>query len=169
MCIRDRYFTGDTLSLKVKNMPLKSWDKFQKNNKEERDKKIARGEPYDYKKVGDGIGLLSIYAFSAPDIESYNRFLFKTFKTIHKDATHSLIIDIRGNFGGWPKIASHLFHFISNTYFKTMAKSRLKVSAAFKNNLFKRYPSLRNNGGYIQQRRHYMNINAIISLSLIHI
>ncbi|MFT5165390.1 MAG: C-terminal processing protease CtpA/Prc [Saprospiraceae bacterium] len=155
------YFTSDTSTVEIKNMPYKEWKKFQKDNREEKEIKISKGEPYAYKKIDEGVGLISIYAFFAKDLTNYNLFLSKTFKNIKKDNIHSLIIDIRGNFGGWPKIASRLFHYISNSYFKTMGKSSMKISYAYRNNIFDRMPFLRNNNIFIPQRSHYIDIEAV--------
>ncbi|MFK7903816.1 MAG: hypothetical protein AB8B69_01765, partial [Chitinophagales bacterium] len=95
------YSTGETSFVEVKNMPYKEWKKFQRKHKEEREAKIGIGEPYAYKKIGDGVGLINIYAFRVRSVEDYKLFLHTTFKKIRKDSVHSLIIDVRGNFGGW--------------------------------------------------------------------
>ena len=156
------YFTSETKEVTVENMPYKEWKKFQRDNKEERDQKIAEGKPYSYKKVKDGIGLLNIYAFQASDLQNYKIFLNKTFKEIRSDNIHSLMIDIRGNYGGWPKIASGLFHYISDSYFKTMAKSSLKVSKTYRYNMSSRFPNLKSMLP-ITQRNHYIDINSIMT------
>ena len=157
-----KYFTSDTLEITTRNMNFKKWKKFQKNDREEREIKISIGEPYAYKKIAEGVGVISIYSFSTPNYKGYKLFLLKTFKTIKNDNIHSLIIDIRGNYGGWPKVASSLFHYISDSYFKTMARSSMKVSYAYRNNLTNRYPSLRGARPFIPQRRHYLDIAAIL-------
>ena len=159
------YFTSDTTTAAIKYIPYDKWKKFHKDNREEREKRIASGEPYAYKKNSRGIGLLNIYAFSVANETSYNFFLIKTFKKIKKDSIHSLIIDIRGNFGGWPKIASQLFHYISNTYFKTMAQSSMKVSYPYRKKLYEGNPSLRDKSitVIIPERRHFVDINSIIN------
>lgn len=158
-----KYFMQDTLETVVQNMPLKEWKKFQKNDKEERELLISQGKPYVYKKIKDGIGTLKIYGFLAKDLDMYNHFLLKTFKTIQRDGIHSLIIDVRGNYGGWPKIASELFHYIHNGYFKTMAKSSMKVSYPYRNYFYDRYPNLRTNGSVILKQRHYVDLLSILN------
>ncbi len=157
-----KYISTDTSEMLLRNMDYKKWKKFQKDDKEEREIKIAKGEPYDYKEVKKGVGLISIFAFSAADFQNYKIFLNKTFKKIKKDSIHSLIIDIRGNYGGWPKIASKLFHYISDTHFKTMAKSTLKVSYAYRESFLSRYPYLRSHKPSFRQRRHFLNFEAIL-------
>lgn len=160
-----RYFASDTSSITVKNMPYQGWKKFQKENKEERDIKIEFEEPYSYEQVADGVGLISIYEFYAKDLYTYDQFLTKTFKKIKNDSIHSLVIDIRGNFGGWPKISSRLFHYISNSYFKTMARSSMKVSATYRNNLLNRNDYLRYYKSQITfgTQRHYVDMNGLMN------
>ncbi|MFK7907134.1 MAG: S41 family peptidase, partial [Chitinophagales bacterium] len=107
-------------------------------------------------------GLINIYAFRVRSVEDYKLFLHTTFKKIRKDSVHSLIIDVRGNFGGWPRIASYLFHYISDSYFKTMGKSRMKVSNPYKRNLLDRMPQLRTTKSALRQRRHFIDLRAIM-------
>ena len=156
------YYTSDTLSAEISYMPYKDWKKYERDHKDEREVKIERSEPYAYKKIKKGIGLINIYAFSTSDYDSYKVFLINTFKAIKKDSIHSLIIDIRGNFGGWPKIASRLFHYISDSYFKTMGRSSMKVSYAYKNYMYDLFPSLRASIPTIPQRRHFIDIEKIM-------
>lgn len=159
------YFMRDTTAVEVENMPYKEWKKFQKDNQEEREAKIEMGEPYAYKKVSDGVGLINIYAFRARNLQNYKIFLSKTFREIKKDSIHSLIIDVRGNFGGWPKIASYLFHYISDSHFKTMGKSSMKVSYPYRNYFYTRYPALRTGRVLLStmQDRHRIDLNAVIN------
>ncbi|HRK54633.1 MAG TPA: S41 family peptidase [Cyclobacteriaceae bacterium] len=159
------YFTSDTASVKVKNMPYQDWKKFQKENRDEREIKIEFKEPYAYEKIADGVGLISIYEFYAKNLYTYDQFLAKTFKNIKMDSINSLIIDIRGNFGGWPKISSRLFHYISNSYFKTMARSSMKVSATYRNNFLNRNDYLRYNKHRLifTTERHYVDMDALMN------
>lgn len=156
------YSVSDTVTEIVENMPFVDWKNYQKDNREEREIRISQGDPYSYSNIGKGVGHLTIYAFSALKMKSYEVFLADTFRDIKKDSIHSLIIDVRGNFGGWPKISSQLFHYISDTHFKTMGKSSMKISEPYKNYWMDRYPVLRSAKPFIQQRRHYVDINAII-------
>lgn len=156
------YEKSNTEEVTVANMPFKEWKKFDKKNKEEKELRIARGEPYEYKNIGDGIGLLKIYAFVVSDFDNYKVFLSKTFKSIKNDNIHSLIIDIRGNYGGWPKVASNLFHYISDSHFKTMAQSSMKISYPYRNYLKDNIPALRNGQTYVPQRRHFVDVDAIL-------
>ncbi len=161
-----KYFVADTLSTVITTMPYNEWKIKQKNNREEKDKKIAKGKPYDYNLIAPGIGHLNIYAFLTADLDAYKSFLKKTFKNIKEDKVHSLIIDVRGNFGGWPKISSELFHFISNGYFKTMGKSSMKVSEAYQKSITSRNHMLMHNTPYIEHKRHYIDLNSILKKPL---
>ncbi len=156
------YTSGETQTVTVKNMDFNTWEIQQKDEKSIRDKMVAKSQPYAYKSLGKGIGSITIYAFRAPSLKSYKLFLAETFKTIKKEEVHSIIIDLRGNFGGWPKISSELFHYISDSYFKTLAKSTLKVSAPYQKNLYDQYPFLQNPKAYVPKRNHYLDINSII-------
>lgn len=147
----------------VNTMPYKDWKGQKKDLKEEREKKIERGEPYDFMIVKDGIAKIDIFSFAVYDIDKYNLFLNKTFNTIKKNGIHSLIIDVRGNYGGWPKIASELFHYIHDGHFKTMAKSSMKISSPYRNYYFERYPILRSPEVDIPKRRHYVNLDRVIN------
>ena len=157
------YYSTDTFETVVKNMPCEQRDDVQKQEKTEREELIRKGEPYAYKNLGKGIGLLNIYGFMADDLDTYNRFLHRTFKGIANDSIHSLIIDIRGNYGGWPKIASELFHYIYNGHFKTMARSDTKVSYAYKRHFYTMYPSLRENKPIFTDVTHYVDLHSILT------
>ncbi len=157
------YLLRDTMSHTVQNMPYKEWKKQQKNTKEKWKKLIEDGQPYEYENLGNGIGKLSIYAFYARDIDYYGIFLSDTFRKIREEQIHSLIIDVRGNFGGWPKIASYLFHYISNGHFKTQAKSTFKVSQALRNSIFAKAPALASTNFNFERRRHYIDMDALIN------
>ena len=158
------YFSTDTTTISLKTIPYKLWEKEMKaeEDHETGDVKMAKNEPYAYEKIKDGIGVLTIYSFSTSDLATYQIFLRKSFRQIAKDSIHSLIIDVRDNFGGWPKISSELFHYISNGFFKTQAKSEVRISHAYKRNYFDLYPGLRNATINIPQRKHYLDIKGIL-------
>ena len=157
------YFTADTLKTLVRNMPFKSWVKFQKEDRDADEKRAAMGRPYSYKKLEEGIGLIHVHSFAVGDVKAYELFLNKTFKQIRKDSIHSLIIDIRGNFGGWPGAASKLFHYISNTYFKTMAQSSMKVSYPLRELFGSFDPRMREFSKHMHHHRHFMDLEAIMN------
>jgi len=146
----------------VSTMPYKEWKKQKKDLREQREKKIARGEPYDFKILKPGIAKIDIFSFGTTNIDKYNYFLNETFKKIKKNKVHSLIIDVRGNYGGWPKIASELFHYIHEGHFKTMAKSSMKISYPYRSYYTDRNPKLRSANVIVNQRRHYINLEAVL-------
>lgn len=157
------YHTDNYKDTITKNISYKEWKAFQKSDREIREKKIARGEPYSYEKIAPNVGLLHIYAFVVADPKAYDIFLLNTFKKIKRDSIHSLIIDVRGNYGGWPKISSELFHYITDNYFKTLGLSLCKVSQSYKDIYRKAIPPSRiGNISFARKRRHYIDIEAII-------
>ena len=146
----------------VRNVPVKQWKGMVKDEMGEREKQMAMLEPYSFEKVADGIGLLKIYSFSTNRYQSYELFLEKTFRHIRKEEIHSLILDVRGNYGGWPKMASALFHYISESHFKTFALSEMKVSEPFK----KKYLDVDAGLRYVNfgpSKRHYIDIESIMN------
>lgn len=155
---------GEEKGQTIDNMDYKEWKNFQKDDKEEREKMIAMGKPYKFSMLGDGVAKIDIYAFSAADFSAYEVFLDHSFKEIKKENVHSLIIDVRGNFGGWPKISSNLFHYLTETYFKTMALSSTKISQTYKDKLFEQYPGLQTyqNHVHFKEARYYRNFNDIV-------
>ena len=158
-----QFFHADTGACLVKNMPYKEWIKYHKDDRDEREEQISKGRPFLFEKVGDGIGLLHVYAFWAKDLTTYNLFLEKTFKEIRKENIHSLIIDIRGNFGGWPKLESELLHYLSNLHFKTSALSSMKVSYPYREYFEEMIPGLRRYTKHYLNDRHSLNLDAIMS------
>ena len=154
-------------TITIENISYKEWKKYQKDNIEEREKNIATGRPYKYENLGDGVGHFIIYAFSTPSIDSYNKFLSQTFKEISKEEIHSLIIDVRGNFGGWPMVSSKFFHYITDNYFKTMARTMMKVSNAYKNNVYDAYPGLKEYRGIVNipNYRFSVDLNSVLKKS----
>jgi len=105
--------------VQVSTIPYKEWKNLKKDRSNDREKKIKKGEPYDFKIVQEGIAKLDIFSFAVPDLGDYNQFLSETFEEIKKNRVHSLIIDVRGNYGGFPMISSKLFHYIHAGHFKT--------------------------------------------------
>lgn len=146
----------------VSNIGFKEWEDLQKDDREEKEKRIARGEPYDFSIIEPGIAKIDIFSFSIRSIDQYDFFLAKTFKEIKDENIHSLIIDVRGNYGGWPKVSSRLFHYIHEGYFKTMAKSSMKVSAAYRSYYTDTYPELRRMNIRPNRRLHSIDIYQVL-------
>ena len=156
------YFAADTVNTVVENIPYKAWKQSSEDQRENRIEKILEGKPYEYSKVAPGIGVINIFAFMTKDLRNYKYFLARTFKEIAKDSIHSLIIDVRGNFGGWPRMSSHLLHYISNTYYKTMAKSSVKISQPYRDYFYNSSPSLRQWTGVHVNDEHSLDIQSIL-------
>ncbi len=116
----------------IHNVDLKEWKSDLKKDRERSQTKIMKSEPYDFEIVGDGIGMLKIYSFSVPHLNEYEIFLSKMFSKIQSSSIHSLIIDVRGNYGGWPKISSILLQYLTDGHFSTMARSSTKVSETYR-------------------------------------
>lgn len=126
-----------------------------------RQKKMSTNQPFEYKKIKKDVGLIKIYSFAVGEANGYHVFLRNTFKKIAKDSITSLIIDVRGNTGGFPKSVSDIIHYVSQKYFKTMAMSEMKVSDTYKDYFVDRsninvYRSL-----YLK-KRHYVDINSVM-------
>lgn len=160
------YLSAKKEAIVVENMPLQEFKKFHKKNEEERAKLLREGNPYSYRKLSDGVGLFTLHAFWASSLDSYNTFLHKTFSQIEKEGVHSLIIDVRGNFGGWPKVSSRLFHYISEKNFKTMGQSSMKVSEMYRNSITDRNPGLLNYTKRLPKKQYYVDVNAIVRAEL---
>lgn len=157
----------DTLTTLTRNVEYKKWKETEKDNRDIAEKQIDKGEPYRYEKIDKGVGLIQIFSFSVPDLAYYDLFLSRTFTKIKKDSIHSLVLDVRGNFGGWPKVASRLFHYLTDKHFKTMAMSSLKISNANRHNMLERNPSLRGlNINFRLPSQHFVDINSVLNGTL---
>ena len=156
------YFSGSKKTVTVQNIEYAQWISTYKDNRQEREASIAKGEPYSYENIGNGTGLLKIHAFRARDIDDYDRFLLKTFKSIQEDSVHSLVVDVRGNFGGWPRISSKLFHYLTDTPFKTVAQRSTKVSKAYREYYYERYPNLRFTNYAYRSELHMRETDAVL-------
>ena len=147
----------------VETIDYDLWKDQKKDLRKDRDKRIAKGKPYDYQVIKPGIAKIKIFSFHTYDIKKYNIFLRKTFKDIKKQNIHSLIIDVRGNYGGWPKMSSKLFHYIHNGYFKTLARSTTKISSPYRRSFTDSNTALRNaNNIDFRQSRHLLNLEEIL-------
>ena len=116
----------------VKNILYKTYEDAKDDQKERVESLIKRGEPYEYEKIKDGIGILKIHSFAISDQFKFEGFLRRTFKKINKDEIHSLILDVRGNLGGFPRASKFLYHYITDVPFKLMAISSMKISDPYR-------------------------------------
>ena len=146
----------------IEYIAYKDWKDEQGEEEVIKQKKIAISKPYDFKKIKEGVGLLKIYSFSFASGSVYSDYLRTMFGEIKKENITSLIIDVRGNTGGFPKTVSDLIHYVSEKYFKTMAISEMKVSNAYREYFNDRY-----NYNFHQyrtkNRRHYIDITALFN------
>ncbi len=147
----------------VRVMDYKEWKGQKKGMREDKDKMIALGKTYNFEIIEPGVAKIDIFAFAVPSIDKYKAFLNKTFKAIRKNNVHSLIIDVRGNYGGWPKVASELFHFIHDGHFKTMAKSSTKISKPYRMYFFDRNPSMRTTNYIFPKNRHFVDVEKVVN------
>lgn len=148
----------------ISTMDFKEWKSQRKDLRAEREEKIAKGRPYDFEILKPGIAKISIFSFAVPSFDKYDLFLIDTFKKIKQNEVHSLIIDVRGNYGGYPKVSSELFHYIHNGYFKTMAQTRMKVSFPYRKSFTDKYPQLlHNNIDFGFKERHHIDLEALMN------
>ncbi len=160
--IKLQYNFGTEKEITVSNISLSQWGSNYKDTREESDAAIVKGEPYSYENLGHGTGILKIYSFFARDLDNYDRFLRNTFKSIQEDSIHSLILDVRGNYGGWPQISSKLFHYLTEYPFKTFAQNTLKVSKAYREYFYELYPDLRHENYVFPGHLHSIDLDAIM-------
>ena len=116
----------------VAHIDYDDWKDALSEGEEYKRKRIATFKPWDYKKLSANVGYLNIFSFSIPDEDKYKFFLKQIFKDIKNDEITSLIIDVRGNTGGYPRDVSNLLHHITQRSFKTMDLSEMKVSQSYK-------------------------------------
>lgn len=152
----------------VQNVPYKGFKDLYKDDEEQREKRIKSGKPYEYTKLNDDVGLLNIYSFSVPDMDKYDMFLRKTFKKIIGDDIKSLILDVRGNFGGYPMVSSKLIHHLTDKPFKIMERSDTKISKAYREYFKRQMPVGVNLKDYILNRsnKFEIDLDAIINGSI---
>lgn len=144
----------------VSNISYDSW-KDELEDQKKLDKKIANNTPYEFKKLKGDIGYLKIYSFAISDGQKYSEFLRKMFSKIEKENIGYLIIDVRGNTGGFPKTVSDLIHYVSEKYFKTMAVSEMKVSDTYQS-YYRNRTNFNPHRNLILKRRHYIDITTLL-------
>lgn len=131
----------------VENIEEKVYEDCKKEFPEPREELFENERPYEYREVADGIALLGIYSFAYGD-RAFLSFLDDSFDQMKRDNIHSLIIDLRDNLGGNPQNAARIFHYISQKSFRTMAKSRTKVSFPYRKSYLNSFPSTTNISAY---------------------
>jgi len=145
----------------IKYIDYKNWKNELKNAEDDKAKRVKMNKPYDYEKLKEGVGIIHIYSFAVGEYDKYKLFLRNTFRKIAADKIESLIIDVRDNTGGFPKVSSDLFHYISEEYFKTMAMTEMKVSKTYRKHFMERYNA---NLYQIHFRKnlHYVDLESIM-------
>ncbi len=147
----------------IQYIPHENWRDELEETETLKEKRVAKGEPYAYEKIAHDAGLLRIYSFAISDQSKYDVFLRDMFRKIKNDSIQSLIIDVRGNTGGYPRVVSKLLHWISDGYFKTMAKSETKVSKAYKRYFQQMAPSLNFYQAQFVRMPHTVDIKSLFS------
>jgi hypothetical protein len=128
--IRLTYSSDSMRSHTIEFIPYNVRKKLIDDEEERINNLIEKGEPYEYSLIADKVGRLNIHSFglNAGDFES---FLDHVFRRIQKDDVHSLILDVRGNTGGYMFAVSDLVHRLTDKPFKITALSEMKVSKSF--------------------------------------
>ncbi len=158
------YASVKSETVSIDNMPYKAYKSAVKLKRDEREKQMIKGRPYAFEIVNEQTALIKIFSFSVQSLEKYEFFLDKTFKEIQEKNIQYLIIDVRGNFGGWPKVSSELFHRITQQYFKTKAASKMKVSEAYRDYFRANYTGISHAmvGTHYSNSTHSLDITAIM-------
>jgi len=134
------YFTDHAEVHTLSNIDYKIF----KNSKKEQELNIMRmirdSKPFEYKKITKDVGHLMIHSFLIIKPKVLARFLKKMFKNIKEDGVTSLIIDVRGNLGGFPRASAEIYHYLTDLPFKTMAVSKMKISHTYRNQYKNKYP-----------------------------
>ncbi|KAA3637390.1 MAG: hypothetical protein DWQ02_06850 [Bacteroidetes bacterium] len=155
------YFSDKKHKHTVNYILYDKWVKGKKEDEKYETKKTNIHEPYEYKKVKEGVALLKIHSFAIRDHKKFEFFLNDMFRKINKEGIKSLIIDVRGNTGGYPKEVSHLLHYVSDKYFKTMARSEMKVSEAYKEYFKNIAPSVNFYSAHFSRRPHTIDVKSV--------
>lgn len=155
------YFSNENYKHTVAYIPFDKWSQEKKEDEKYETKKTNIHEPYEYKTVREGVALLKIHSFAIRDHKKYEIFLNDMFRKINKEGIKSLIIDVRGNTGGFPKEVSHLLHRVSDKYFKTMARSEMKVSEAYKEYFKNMAPAINFYTAQFYRRPHTVDVKSV--------
>jgi len=155
------YSYGKTTAIIVNTIPLSQRKRKMKDFRDEGDRKKDRGIPYEYEKLEDEVGLLALNSFGSRDMKSFAVFLEKSFRKISKEGINYLIIDVRGNLGGWPKLSADIFHYLTDKNFKTIALSQTKVTEPYQYYFKKR--GLRNYEGNARKLLHHVDLHKVMS------
>lgn len=85
--------------------------------------------------AGDSVGLMKINSFSRGSYARYTRFLRKSFKALNQQETPYLVIDLRGNKGGYISRGPILMNYLTDKEYLYVANSIVKASPGFRNKI----------------------------------
>ena len=156
-----KYFTDQNRVHTVKNIKYKLYKKEVKNQNVNIYSLIRKGNQYEYKKLTKGVGLLKIHSFVIPKEREFRRFLSNKFYSIKNDSITSLIIDVRGNLGGYPRASAEIFHYLTDRPFKTMDLSQMKVSETYREKFRKDIPHANLSAMQFRTRKYSINLNSL--------
>lgn len=131
----------------VESLDEKKYERCKEEFRDKKEELFENEKPYEYREVAEGIALLGIYSFGYGD-RAFLSFLDDSFDQMKRDSIHSLIIDLRDNLGGNPQNAARIFHYISQTSFRTMAMSKTKVSFPYRRSYLNSFPTTTNISAY---------------------
>ncbi len=126
--IRFRQLNEEEVS--IQNFTQKEWKSKQKKSPIKIKRHFLDDKPQlYYNKVSDEIGYLRIASFRVYSYYSFAKFLKEVFNEIERTEVRSLIIDLRGNFGGRPEMAMLLLNCISELNFEDTSLRLEKVNS----------------------------------------
>lgn len=84
----------------------------------------ASGLPLSYAYVEDArTAVLGVRSFWAPDPEQFIAYLADVFGDLRRQGAEHLVVDLRGNTGGFPLLAAELLTYLADTSFVYFARS----------------------------------------------
>lgn len=87
---------------------------------------LPENKTYSYKRVKDGVGLITIYKFDG--FSGFKRFMEATTINLKNENIESLIIDISDNIGGNPEFSKYIMSFITDEPFRLYGDIKAKIS-----------------------------------------
>jgi len=135
-----KFSTHQAEEAEIQNISSEIWNEKWNKIYEEDNKRGSSVKPCEFEKLTDEVGMLTIYSFVTRDLESFKNMIRNTFSKIEKEGIKYLIMDVRGNGGGSPRLSSEILHYITEKHFKSIAKEKIKVSSLFRNKFRKQIP-----------------------------
>ena len=91
------------------------------------DGRRRRPSGFDYRAFDAGIGYMNLYSF-AGDWGDYKKDLSAMFRQLADDEATTLIIDVRGNGGGYSELGDELLRYVTRTPYRSWTRQELKRS-----------------------------------------